>query len=311
MAKNLITPKLSVVMSVHNGEAHITEAIDSLLVQTFKAFELIIVNDGSTDKTAKILAAYNDPRLRIITQTNRGLVVSLNRAISVAETPLIARHDADDKSEPDRLEQQMKYLKKQPDVVIVGSSIKVMNAQGRVLHEHRVLLNDPELKQELLVHSPFAHGSVMFRKTAFDKAGGYQQTEWPAEDYGLWLRLSEQGKFGNLDEPLYIYREHSGGISSQNQVLQNQIRDYLRTKAWRQPDKFLKDKILTGDYPARPMGQFRVERITQNLLFSWHQSLRLGRPVTAARIKRLLISDRGLRRKAGRLAAIKLRLKRG
>jgi glycosyltransferase involved in cell wall biosynthesis len=296
-------------MSVYNGEGYLKEALDSVLAQTRQDFEFIIINDGSTDDTAKILASYKDERLRVHDQENKGLVAALNRGVKLAGASLIARQDADDCSELERLEKQLAFLEANPETVVIGSSMKVMDKSGRSLHEHRVLLNDPELKQELLVRSPFAHGSAMFRKQAFEKAGGYHQDEWPAEDYGLWLRMAQYGKFANIDEPLYVYREGVDSISSGNLQLQNQKKQAIQAKAWHQRKHLLAGTIKTVGYPALAMGQFRVERITGNLLFTFRRGLAKASLPTAITAGKHLLADRGLRRKCARLVAVKLRLK--
>jgi glycosyltransferase involved in cell wall biosynthesis len=303
--------RLSVVMSVYNGGDFIQESVDSLLTQTIKDFEIIIIDDGSTDDTAKILKSYKDPRIKIFHQNNQGLVKSLNRGISLAAGKYIARQDADDKSEPDRLERQLACLEDNPAVVVVGSSIRIMDEKSRIKHVHHVLLNNPELKQELLVRSPFAHGSVMFNKDAFVKAGGYLENEWPAEDYGLWLRISIEGDFANLDAPLYVYRESSGSISSRNSALQEQKKRDIQAKAWLQRRRLQSKKIDTTAYQELEMGQQRIERIAHNLIFVLRKSLRKLHLFAAIRTKLLLLMDKGLRRKWFRLIAIKLRLKDG
>lgn len=133
-----ISPKVSVVMSVYNGEKYLPETIDSILNQTFKDFEFIIINDGSTDKTAKILTSYDDPRIRIFNQENMGLTKSLNRAISLAKGEYIARMDADDISYPERLKKQVDYLNKNPDIGLVGSKYIRIDKRGRKIDEINV-----------------------------------------------------------------------------------------------------------------------------------------------------------------------------
>lgn len=266
MVQNLKKPKLSVVMSVYNGERYLAEALDSILNQTFKDFELIVIDDGSTDKTPKVLKSYNDHRLRITTQQNMGLVKSLNRGCSLAQAKLIARHDADDKSLPDRFAKQVKYLENNRQVIIVGSSMSVMDGKSKILHDHRVLLNDPELRQELLVRSPFAHGSVIFRKSAFVKEGPYNQGYWPAEDYALWLRLARLGKLANLDECLYVYREHGKSISTSNAKFQSEQVKAVQELAWQQKSKLVSgQKIKLSVYKNVAMGPERINRIINNV----------------------------------------------
>ncbi len=219
-------PKISVVLPVFNGAKFIKSAVQSILDQTFVEFELIIIDDGSNDKTLKIIRSFTDKRIRIISRENRGLVSTLNEAIEKAVTPIIARHDADDISDPDRFSKQLKLINS--GNILVGSSIKTMDHQGKIINTHYVLTGNNTLKQELFTRSPFAHGSVMFSKQAFLDAGRYIETEWPAEDYGLWLRMAEFGSFQNVHEPLYHYRENLDGISTANSKLQQERADQTR-----------------------------------------------------------------------------------
>jgi glycosyltransferase involved in cell wall biosynthesis len=264
------TPAVSVVMSVYNGQLFLGQAIESVQNQSFSDFEFIIINDGSTDTSPKLLKTFaaKDQRIKLINQQNQGLVASLNRGIKQAKGKYIARQDADDASAPQRFEKQIDYLEAHPQAAVVGSSIEVMDNADKIMHRHAVLLNDAELRQELLVRSPFAHGSVMFRRQAAIDAGMYDQASWPAEDYDLWLRLSKFGQLANLDEYLYIYREHGQSISAENDQLQQRKLDEVRTKAWAERGRLLpKRQIKLSAYKALDMGQLRIERIFDNSVF--------------------------------------------
>ena len=268
-------PKVAVVLPTYNCANTLNEAIQSLLLQSYEDFELIVVDDGSTDSTPDILSRIQDSRLRIITQKNQGIVVALNNGIAAASAPLIARHDADDCSERTRLEKQVAYMQQNGGVVLLGSSIQTMNMVGKILNTHYVLLSDPELKQELLVRSPFAHGSVMFRKDAYEKAGGYQKDDWPAEDYGLWLRMAAHGTFANLDEPLYLYRDNNAGISAHNNSRQIDVANKIRREALRYSQELTPKRMSIVDYNDKPMGAVRAKRIKENLTYELLQALRL------------------------------------
>lgn len=302
-------PVVSVVMSVYNGEAYVKTAMDSILAQSFKDFEFIIVDDGSTDSTATILKGYTDPRIRIITQKNQGLVASLNTGIQEAVSGLIARQDADDASYPERLELQYKTMREDPNIVLTGSSMSTLDMSGRVINSHYVLLGDPELKQELLVRSPFPHGSVMFRKQAFRSAGGYLRNEYPAEDYGLWIRLAGYGKFANINQPLYMYRENLEGISRNNGSKQRNNTEALRTEAWKNRKQLLPPHISAAAYGRLEMEQDRLERIAGNILFCLAKALVRLELLSAVKLTRLLFASGAIRRKGARLILIKLRLK--
>lgn len=270
-------PVVSIVMAVYNGDAFLAEAVDSILSQTYRDFEFIIIDDGSSDSTPAMLKKYaeKDKRIKVFKQKNQGLVASLNRGILAAQGEYIARQDADDASMPGRLEKQLDFMRRDRDIVALGSSIEVMDDEGKKLHRHAVLLNDNELKQELLLRSPFAHGSVIFRREEAVKAGLYQQDSWPAEDYDFWLRLSRLGKFANLDEYLYIYREHAAGISQRNRELQEKKVAEIRLKAWRQRSRLVPKRPIDLDfYSPKDMGQLRIERLVDNGLFISRQAWR-------------------------------------
>jgi glycosyltransferase involved in cell wall biosynthesis len=274
------TPAISVVMSVYNGGGFLRSSIDSILNQTFKDFEFIIINDGSTDGSRKVIESYKDPRIRLYNQSNKGLVYSLNKGCELARANLIARMDADDISMPSRLEKQVKLMSMNKDLVLVGSSILTIDNNSKKLNRHNVLIGSCELKQELLIRSPFAHGSTMFRKESFIEVGGYNHAFWPAEDYYLWLKLSQEGDFVNICEPLYQYRENKSGISSQNQKLQQEAHKNVMSEAWKIKDKLTQCKPRLTHYKKCQYGKVLVNRIVDNSiaiakLAIDHKSMRL------------------------------------
>jgi GT2 family glycosyltransferase len=203
-------PKVSVVMPVYNGESYLSEAIESILAQTFENFEFVIVNDGSTDNSEEIIRSFPDERIRLINQSNRGLVESLNCGLHSSRGTYIARMDADDVCAPSRLEAEIKLFLSCPSLSVVGTSIKRIDPAGRLLKVDYYLANDAEIRQEMLLDNPFAHGSIMMRRDFALQAGGYRSEYWPAEDYDLWRRMASLGELANILEPLYLHRENSG-----------------------------------------------------------------------------------------------------
>ncbi|HSX17896.1 MAG TPA: glycosyltransferase [Candidatus Saccharimonadales bacterium] len=214
-------PLVSVVMSVYNGEKYLAKAMDSVLNQTFKDFEIIIINDGSTDKTQKIIDSYNDSRVVKIKQKNKGLVASLNIGIGLARGEFIARQDADDISLPNRFEEQLVLLNRTHELVLVGTNVAEINSKDKKIGQRNYPTSDAEIRMSLFTYSPFAHGSVMIRKRAIDEAGDYRQAYYPVEDFDLWGRLAQRGPVANIEKQLYEFRVHDESISSANLDMQN------------------------------------------------------------------------------------------
>ena len=156
-------PDISVVMAVKNGERFLEKSIRSILGQTLTNFELIVVDDGSDDRTAEILDRFGDARMRIVTQPNRGLAAALNRAVSLARATLVARMDADDVAVPERLEKQLEFLASNPEVGVVGSATTMINENDDELREWVPAVSDRDIRKALIRANQFAHASVMFR----------------------------------------------------------------------------------------------------------------------------------------------------
>jgi len=229
---SLAEPLISVVMAVHNGAPYLRQAVQSILDQTFPHFEFLIVDDASTDATPEILGRFSDPRLRLITNPTRlGLTASLNRALTEARAPYIARMDADDISLPHRFERQYAFLEEHPECALVGSAYYRMDASGRLLGLVPVLTGDAELKEGLLTQNWFGHGSVMIRRRALEEVGGYQERFRYAQDYDLWLRLAERFRIANLEEPLYCWRVSEEGISQRRREEQDCFARLARQEA--------------------------------------------------------------------------------
>ncbi len=209
-------PKVSVVLPVYNGEKYIKAAVDSILEQTFSDFELIIINDGSEDKTQEILDSIKDPRVIKVKQPNKGIVFSLNKAIEVSKGEYIARQDADDLSLPSRIEEEVNILDNNRDIILVGTNAIEINEKDRKIGDRQMPADDPSIRISLFNFSPFVHGSVMFRKSAFKQAGGYRQDYWPVEDFDLWRRMIGLGKAKNIQMGLYKFRINSEGTSQTN-----------------------------------------------------------------------------------------------
>lgn len=208
-------PQVSVLLPVYNCPDYVGAAIDSILNQSFSDFELIIIDDGSTDSTPDALDHFHDPRIRHYRQENQGLAATLNRAISLAKAPLLARQDQDDLSNPDRLEKQVAYMQANPACGLLGTWAQIMEIDKLSNRFHRHPTSNWELRYNLLFNNPFVHSSVMLRKTTLEQVGGYctDPKRQPPEDYELWSRLSRVSDVANLPEELLIYREIPSSMS--------------------------------------------------------------------------------------------------
>ncbi|ODS37371.1 hypothetical protein BEH94_07800 [Candidatus Altiarchaeales archaeon WOR_SM1_SCG] len=208
-------PEVTVLMSVYNGEKYLREAIDSILNQTFKDFEFLIVNDGSTDKTAEILKSYDDHRVKIINnKKNIGLTKSLNKGLKVARGKYIARMDADDISMHERLEREIYFLETHQDYAVVGTFLKILDEDSEVIRHLERPIKDADIREFLNNDNCIPHGSVMVRKACLLDVGFYDESIARSQDYELWLRLSEKYRLANIPEYLYAWRAHKENIES-------------------------------------------------------------------------------------------------
>ena len=211
-------PLISVVMSVYNSQAYLGQAIESILGQSFSNFELIIVNDGSTDDSQKIIDYYRDKDQRIIqiiNIENCGLTKSLNLGINIAQGTFIARMDADDISLPTRFEKQIKFLESYAGIGLLGTNGSYFDETGKVLGPFRHFENDLEIRWGSLFNSQFIHSSIMFRLSLIQLAGMYREDHKYAQDYEFTSRLLQHTGGANLKEKLVLWRRTSGNISSQ------------------------------------------------------------------------------------------------
>ncbi len=232
------TPKVSVVMSMYNSEKFLRPAIDSILGQTYKDFEFIIIDDGSSDRSSEIVMSYNDPRIRLVQQVNHKLVYSLNKAIHLARGEYIARMDADDIAMPTRLEDELALLELKPRLGLVGSFFAyIEETTGKPTSDVIAYpTKHTDVRRALYINNPFAHGSVMYRKQAFIDAGDYTDAYGPTEDYELWRRIAEKDwELELIPKVLYLYRLNSFGISSLNSATQNENAEKIRHELWHKP----------------------------------------------------------------------------
>ncbi len=237
----ILSPVISVVMSVYNGRKYLCESVDSILNQTYKNFEFIIINDGSEDNSLDTLLEYQtrDNRLLIVNQSNIGLTSSLNRGVKLAASGYIARQDADDVSMPTRLEKQLDYMENHPEVAVLGCYVDVFNVNGVLRTCRAPRYSRKGMKRHLSSKNLFMHGSAMMRKSCLAKVGFYRDFFRRSQDYDLWLRLSQHFDIDILPEHLYKYRITAEAISVSMWSIQKQYADIAR--------KFHAERLATGE----------------------------------------------------------------
>ncbi|MCW3087398.1 MAG: glycosyltransferase [Sediminibacterium sp.] len=208
------TPLVTVLMPVYNAEKYIGAAICSILAQSFTEWELLIVNDGSTDRTADVIGTFTDDRILSIDQGNTGVAGALNHGLTRARGKYIARFDADDICMPGRLAKQVAFLESHPGYVLAGSDAEYLLENGEHLFYFSCIAHShEEITRKLYVYCPFIHSAVMYRKTAVLAAGGYSAHAHNFEDYFLWIQLIKQGKMHNLPERLIKIRFNPASIT--------------------------------------------------------------------------------------------------
>jgi glycosyltransferase involved in cell wall biosynthesis len=238
---------VSVLMPVYNTERFVAETTESVLAQTFRAFELIAIDDGSKDRSREILEGFakRDPRVRVVSRPNKGLVATLNEGLALAKAPLIARIDADDLCHPQRFEKQVQALNDDPDLVAIGSCSAAIDEEGNALGNYPTPLTHDEIEKEhLRGHSSIHHPSVMFRTDVVRQLGGYRELV-PCEDFDLWLRLGEIGRLANLPENLITKRLFPGSIVATSLNKRRGVLERIMREAW---DR----RKLSGKPPAPP-----------------------------------------------------------
>lgn len=260
-------PVLTVVMPVYNGKKFLKRSIGSILSQTLRDFEFLIINDGSTDGSDLLLqaCARRDRRIRILRNPrNLGLVESLNRGLKEARAPLIARFDCDDFSRPERLEKQLKYLLQHPDCAVLGTQVRWVDPQGKETMRSHFPAEDREIREAFFSYKcVLQHTTTLFRKI-----GGlaYRDATYPAEDYDFFLRLLEKGKGHVLNEFLVDMTLNPQGISAGNRIQQ--------VLAVREVRKLLVQRMAKGrelDPPRsfRSRGSLRFRIINRLFLGKW------------------------------------------
>lgn len=227
-------PLVSIILPVYNCAAYVADAINSILRQTWMDFELIIIDDGSTDHSSAIISKFEDPRIIKIRQTNHGLAATLNKGIEIASGKYIARQDADDISHPTRLAKQVDFLERHTQVGLLGTWAEIWSGNQPTQRALRHPTKNEILKFKLLFDNYFVHSSVMFPKAVIQEVGPYScdPARQPPEDYELWCRIANRFNVANLDEELVVYREVPTSISRNKAEIINRNLAHISAEAW-------------------------------------------------------------------------------
>ena len=216
-------------MPVYNSEEYINESITSILNQTYENFELIIIDDGSTDNSKEICKnlSKKDNRIIFLDNDHVGLTKSLNKALEIAKGKYVARQDADDVSLPNRFERQIKWFLKDKRRVLCGTNCKILTQNNKYKNNRSLKFTSNGIRKKLQYSNCFVHSSTMFLRESAQKLGNYDENLKFAQDYDLWWKLSTQGEVGNLNEKLLILRNRINSISVKNE--NNQTLDFIKS----------------------------------------------------------------------------------
>lgn len=283
-------------MAVYNGARFLNQAISSIRDQSYKNFEFIIVDDGSTDATPAILSGHaaEDTRIRILPQDNRGLVESLNRGFAAATGMYIARMDADDLAKPYRLEKELDFLAENPGIALVGGAVELIDMEAQILGTVH-LPSDPECVRHHMreLGCALAHPTVLFRCSILREVAGFRKAYRHAEDYDLWLRMLEKFDLANLNDVLLSYRRHNGSVSLKNAKQQALsalcARTTARLRLRGHPDPTSSIDLIT-EAVLRDLGvpQENIDgAIFDNLILQTQDAIRCGLPSAAADFVRM------------------------
>ena len=241
---------VTVLLPAYNAQDFIRETIQSIIIQTYKDWELIIINDGSTDNTKDVVLSFKDERIKYYENDgNRKLIYTLNRGLKLATGKYIARMDSDDICYPTRFEKQVAFLESHPDVIVCGTQIEYFGTKSTNYRKLTFPSEDTALKDMLAISTCFAHPTVMIRRDALVKSGCEYDVDYKnAEDYSLWIDLMEYGKFANLSEKLLNYRVSDTQVSQPSNPIT--IASVLKCRR-KYAEKFVKGSLVDELFSGR------------------------------------------------------------
>lgn len=224
-------PLVSVIMTAKNFERFVDEAIASIMNQTYKNLELVVVDDASTDKTADIIRGWEKKDGRVVAIFNTESILpsrARNKAAQIARGKYLAILDSDDVALPERLSTQVDYMETHPELAAIGSHAEIIDVNGKHLSEKRKSKNITDIRYAMVLQNQFIHSSVMMRKGVFDRLGGYRSEYDFAEDYDIFSRILETGDMSNVDAVLIRFRASSGGVTTQSATQKVQAENSLK-----------------------------------------------------------------------------------
>lgn len=263
-------PQVSILLPVYNAAQYILKAVDSILQQSLTDFELILIDDGSSDGTEQLVRqlAAKDQRIHLVQRPNKGLIATLNEGLALARSPLIARMDADDIAFPERLAVQYAYMNSHPDLLAVGSYVMFMDDQD-TMYRKKTFPRGKEILEAFRWGCPLVHPAVMMRTDAVREVGGYLSEFPSAEDYALWIRLLSLGNVDTIPKVLLAYRVHSSSIShaharqQRDSILRAQA-IWLSKQAWTDEICQLPADTLVSALPPREQRELLARMLALN-----------------------------------------------
>jgi hypothetical protein len=288
--------RVTVVMSAYDVESFVEDAVDSVLGQTYRDLDLVVVDDGSTDRTTAILREIHDPRLLVLEQANGGVWAALNAGLAHAHRELVARMDADDLTHPRRLALQVDFLDRHPRVGLLGTGFYRVDVEGHIRSLVHYPLDDRAVKRLLTRENAFLHPTVMFRRRILERTGPYRRHE--AEDYDLWLRVSERATVANLEPPLHRLRRtgQTRVARFEREIIASaeELRRQALGRCLGQPDASGHPAWRRPRWLGLPVLQRDEVPAYAETLHAWAESLAASQPRLAARLYTRAIAARPL-----------------
>ena len=265
-----VNPLVSVILPAYNAEKYLRYSIESILSQTYKNIEFIIINDGSIDKTKEVIKSFEDERIIYLENNgNLGLIKSLNKGLRVSKGKYIARMDADDISLPDRLSHQIRFMERNSEVIVCGGQISKIDENGIIFSKKKKFpCLDADIKRELFLSVPIVHPTVVMRSCILkDNKILYNENYIDAEDYKMWVDLLTYGKFANLESTCLLYRISSTQITQKNNNTQKESAKCCRRELFETKYNLVIQNKITLSYVNEIINKYEMNITEQEALF--------------------------------------------